>query len=206
MSFLNLPKIEDTLAKLLVSVQPGAGALPTDKTATIPIAEGGEVILAAGAVHSPQLLMLSGIGPSSHLHDAGVDVVVDSPAVGANLQDHPAVLSAFTLKESAGAISVSDQLYHDDATLRKRQMLNWAIFGRGPLTSTMCDRGAFVKTDEKYAQPDLQMRYVASCALNPNGVDSFVDFGRLKVRTLVVVHYCCQTLTRVATPTHSHDI
>ena len=156
--------------------------LPTDKSATIAVREGGEVILAAGAVHSPQLLMLSGIGPSKNLHDVGVNVVADSPGVGTNLQDHPAVLSAFTLKESAGEISITDHLYHKDATLKKRQILNWAVRGKGPLTSTGCDRGAFVKTDEKLKQPDLQFRYVAGCALNPNGVGSFVDFGRMKAR------------------------
>jgi choline dehydrogenase len=53
------------------------------------VVEAGEVILCAGAIGSPQLLMLSGIGPCAHLHDVGVDVVADLPGVGSNLQDHP---------------------------------------------------------------------------------------------------------------------
>ena len=163
-------------------LQPGGRTLPSGKSATVSVKSGGEVILAAGAIHSPQILLLSGVGPATDLNDAGVQCVVDSPNVGANLQDHPACLSAFTLKESAGEIAITDHLYHKDATLRKRQLLNWAVFGKGPLTSTACDRGAFVKTEEKLKQADLQLRYVAGCALNPNGVGSFVDFGRMRVR------------------------
>lgn len=49
----------------------------------------GEVVLAAGAIGSPQLLMLSGVGPQAHLHDVGIDVIHDLPGVGSNLQDHP---------------------------------------------------------------------------------------------------------------------
>jgi choline dehydrogenase-like flavoprotein len=177
-------------------VQPGARVLPSGKSATVPLREGGEVIVAAGAIHSPQILMLSGVGPASDLKAVGVDVVADSPGVGTNLQDHPACLSAFTLKESAGPIAITDHLYHADASLKKRQMLNWALFGKGPLTSTACDRGAFVKTQEKLRQPDLQLRYVAGCALNPDGVGSFVDFGRKKVRsfpgvTTNLLQVCC---------------
>jgi choline dehydrogenase len=53
------------------------------------IAKAGEVLLCAGAIGSPHLLMLSGVGPRNHLRDVGVDVVVDLPGVGSNLQDHP---------------------------------------------------------------------------------------------------------------------
>lgn len=53
------------------------------------VANVGEVVLAAGAIGSPQLLMLSGVGPQAHLRDVGIDVVHDLPGVGSNLQDHP---------------------------------------------------------------------------------------------------------------------
>lgn len=58
------------------------------------LAPGGEVLLCSGTVANPQLLMLSGIGPAAQLSDAGVQVLVDAPGVGANLQDHPATLWA----------------------------------------------------------------------------------------------------------------
>jgi choline dehydrogenase len=53
------------------------------------IARAGEVVLAAGGIGSPHLLMLSGIGPQAQLHTAGIRVALDLPAVGSNLQDHP---------------------------------------------------------------------------------------------------------------------
>ncbi|HET9899314.1 MAG TPA: GMC family oxidoreductase N-terminal domain-containing protein [Streptosporangiaceae bacterium] len=56
----------------------------------------GEVLLAAGAIGSPQLLMLSGIGPAGHLRAFGIDVIADLPGVGANLQDHPVVLASYS--------------------------------------------------------------------------------------------------------------
>ena len=60
--------------------------------------EGDEIILSAGSVGSPQILMLSGIGPSSHLAEFGIPVVVDSPGVGQNMRDHPNVTVKFTVK------------------------------------------------------------------------------------------------------------
>lgn len=62
-----------------------AGAVPAAE-----LAPGGEVVMCAGAIHTPHLLMLSGVGPSATLREHGVDVVADLPDVGANLQDHPA--------------------------------------------------------------------------------------------------------------------
>ena len=61
-----------------------------------------EVLLSAGAIGSPQLLMLSGIGPADHLREVGVDVELDSPSVGANLMDHPYVVCVWesTVAES----------------------------------------------------------------------------------------------------------
>ena len=62
----------------------------------------GEVILAAGAIGSPQLLMLSGIGPADHLLSHGITVEADSPGVGANLSDHPAVTAMWHTPKSRG--------------------------------------------------------------------------------------------------------
>ena len=60
----------------------------------------GEIVLAGGAINSPQLLQLSGIGPAEHLQGLGIDIVHDSPQVGANLQDHYQV-AGFTGTEPA---------------------------------------------------------------------------------------------------------
>jgi choline dehydrogenase-like flavoprotein len=150
--------------------------------------------MAAGAIHSPQILMLSGIGPKRHLSEHGIKCVADNSHVGSNLQDHPAVLTAHRLKESAGRICISDEIYDDSANVKLLPLLNWALFGKGALTSTACDRGAFIKSSSKLKQPDLQLRYVAGFALNPNGIGSYVDFGKLKVcsitASLTVITTC----------------
>jgi predicted dehydrogenase (TIGR03970 family) len=87
-----------------------------DGTATR--AEASEVVLCAGAVGSPHLLMLSGIGPADQLRGAGVPVVVDLPGVGANLQDHPMVPVTFEL---------TPRHYHDPATPRCQVVVRFDV-------------------------------------------------------------------------------
>lgn len=140
--------------------------------------------MAAGAVHTPHVLMLSGLGDPSALAAAGVKCEVPLPGMGQNLQDHPACLSAFTLRASAGAISITDQLLSRSGRLRPGAVLNYALRRRGPLASTGCDRGAFVATGARAADlgaavADLQVRLAPGLALNPDGIGSYVEFGRL---------------------------
>jgi fatty acid photodecarboxylase len=142
----------------------------------------GEVILAAGAVHSPHILQLSGIGDGPELTRHGVHVVKDLPHVGRNLQDHPAVVVSMLSAQSG--VSVTDEIYHADGSLKKRAILNWLIRRRGPLTTTGCDRGAFLKTSSGHSQPDLQLRFVPALALDPDGVSSYSIFGVLKEKGL----------------------
>jgi fatty acid photodecarboxylase len=155
---------------------------PTTHAALLP---GGEVLMAAGAVHTPHLLMLSGIGPARALRQMGLPVVADLPGVGAGLQDHPAALVSFTLKPSAGPIAITDELMHASGRIRAQAALNYLLRRRGPLASTGCDHGAFVSTGARSADlgpatPDLQIRLTPGLALNPDGIRSYVEFGRLK--------------------------
>ncbi|OTF04664.1 GMC family oxidoreductase, partial [Halorubrum sp. SD612] len=112
-----------------------------------------EVVLSAGAVNSPQLLMLSGIGDPEHLADRGVDVEVASPGVGRNLQDH---LFAFAVYEADDDVSTLD----DAGGLR--DLFNWFVFKRGRLTSNVGEAGGFVRTDEDEPRPDLQFHFAPS--------------------------------------------
>ena len=61
--------------------------------------EGDQIILSAGAIGSPQLLMLSGVGPAEHLEDMGIPVVLDSPGVGQNLKDHPKLYVTWRIRD-----------------------------------------------------------------------------------------------------------
>lgn len=140
----------------------------------------GEVVLSAGAIHSPYILQLSGIGEASKLRDLGIDVVSDVPGVGKNLQDQPAVLTAVPLKNKYEGISLSDHIYNEKGGLRKRAILNYLLRRRGPLTTTGCDHGAFVKTPAAFAQPDLQIRFVPGMALDPDGVSTYVRFAKFQ--------------------------
>src|SRR6266516_3601319 len=105
-----------------------------------------EVILAAGAVGSPQLLMLSGIGPAGHLDDLGIVVRVDSPGVGANLSDHPAVAAMWATPRKRG-------LWEESTPVN---LARWRLRHSGPLTSNVAEAGGFTRTRPSLPAPDLQ--------------------------------------------------
>jgi choline dehydrogenase len=109
----------------------------------------GEVVLCGGAVNSPQLLMLSGVGPASHLEEHGIAVVADLPGVGGNLQDHLAVLVGC---ESRQAISLASVETVGNA-------LRFLARGRGPLTSNVAEAGGFVRLDPAVEEPGLQLLF-----------------------------------------------
>ena len=105
-----------------------------------------EVILAAGAYGSPQLLMLSGIGPGDHLREHGVDVVIDQPNVGAHLQEHPMALMNWRC-------ATDDTL--DDAA-HPRYLIPWLLAGRGKLSSNIAEAGLHWRSDPSLPKPDFQ--------------------------------------------------
>jgi choline dehydrogenase len=105
-----------------------------------------EVILSAGAIGSPHLLMLSGIGPADHLREAGVGVVADSPGVGANLSDHPKVTVMWHTPNTAGV--------WEKTTLAN--LVRWRLRHSGPLTSNLAEAGGFSRTRPSLPAPDLQ--------------------------------------------------
>jgi choline dehydrogenase-like flavoprotein len=105
-----------------------------------------EVVLSGGAVNTPQLLMLSGVGPAADLTALGIDVVVDAPAVGANLQDH---LVAFLIVESE-----ADTLF---AAEKPAQIVNFLARARGMLTSNVGEAYGFVRTQPDLDLPDIEI-------------------------------------------------
>jgi choline dehydrogenase len=109
-----------------------------------------EIILSAGAIGSPKLLMLSGVGPAKHLQELGIDVVVDSPEVGENLTEHPAVwLEAKVTVDSLNA-----------ETRPWRYLINgfnWLFFGRGPASAGVCQAQVFSHTRPNLSSPNMQI-------------------------------------------------
>jgi choline dehydrogenase len=108
-----------------------------------------EVILSAGAIGSPHLLQLSGIGPREPLERAGVTLVHELPGVGANLLDHLAG-GLFAHTRGVDTLASAESL---------RNLVSWAIRGRGPLTSNVGEAVAFVRTRPQLAAPDLELLF-----------------------------------------------
>lgn len=108
-----------------------------------------EVILAGGTVNSPQLLMLSGIGPAEQLTRLGIKVTHDLPGVGANLQDHPMV--------SVGYLCTQPISLDGAETLAN--LLRYLILKKGPLTSNVAEAGLFTRSREGLSVPDIQLLF-----------------------------------------------
>jgi choline dehydrogenase len=115
-----------------------------------------EVVLCGGVVNSPQLLLLSGIGPAARLREHGIDVLVDLPGVGENLHDHPSVPVMWFTRDTTDL--------HDAET--PLQMARWFATRRGPLTSNVAESGGFARSRAGLAAPDLQFAVVPAMAEN----------------------------------------
>lgn len=113
-----------------------------------------EVILCAGAFASPQLLMLSGIGDGAHLREHGIEVAAHLPGVGRNLENHPGV-------------NIQYATTHEDSVVaqlgpvgRARLGLEWLLFKRGLGTTNFFEVGAFLRTREDIAWPNVQFEFL----------------------------------------------
>ncbi|MFZ1988669.1 MAG: GMC oxidoreductase, partial [Alphaproteobacteria bacterium] len=112
-----------------------------------------ETLLSLGSFNSPQLLMLSGIGPAGHLREVGVEVRHDLPGVGQNYSEHAYTGMQFAVNQPVTMLS---ELRVDRATWA---MLNWGLLGRGAFTTQIIASNAMIKTREGLVQPDMQVYY-----------------------------------------------
>lgn len=121
-----------------------------------------EVILAAGAFQSPQLLMLSGVGPAAHLQTLGIRVLHDLPGVGANLHDHVDVVQVMDTPK------VTDLFGLSLTGLRNAiaGMQAWRKHRRGPLTTNFAEAGGFIRSSPQRPAPDLQLHFVIGKLVN----------------------------------------
>jgi choline dehydrogenase len=129
-----------------------------------------EVVLSGGAYNSPQLLMLSGIGPADHLREFDIEVVHDLPGVGANLQEHASIASLY---EASGNFTFDKQLRLDKMTL---SVLRWLALGTGPVAGLPVGAMGFLKSEPGLELPDLQT------LINPVAMDSSLWFPGWKKR------------------------
>ncbi len=115
------------------------------------------VILAGGAFQTPQLLMLSGIGPAEHLKEMGLAVRVDRPEVGTGLQDHIDYVAAF---ETKGSYFLGKSLA--GAVKSLGSIVRWLFTRKGAMTSPYAESGGFVRTPLAGERPDVQFHFVVA--------------------------------------------
>lgn len=154
----NLTVVTHALSeKILIEKQKAVGVRFKNKGQSVEIKATKEVILSSGAFGSPQLLMLSGIGPGDHLKEKGIDVIKDLPGVGQNLQDHIDYVQAFRTVGDADTFGLSLK----GSVSMLKSMLQWKKSRTGKVTSTLAESGAFFKSSEELDVPDLQLVWVA---------------------------------------------
>ena len=150
----------------------------------------GEVIISAGAIATPQLLLLSGIGPADDLNALGIEVVMDSPDVGQNLQDHPGLGMTY---------GVNMPTYNDDMKLWKQMLhgANWLFRGRGAATTPDAHMIGFLKSSADEPEPDIQVHVTPAgylvagegeLVLSESSITTVVSVCRPKSRGQISLH------------------
>ncbi|UUY08297.1 choline dehydrogenase [Pseudomonas sp. J452] len=160
----NLTVITGALVeRILLQGKQASGVQVRIKDQSTAILAHKEVLLCAGTFGSPQLLMLSGIGPEAELKPQGIAVQHELPGVGQNLQDHPDVVLCYKSDDTSfmgysvrGSVKMGSALVQ---YLAKRS---------GPLASNIGEGGAFLKTDPSLARPDIQLHSVFTIVDNHN--------------------------------------
>jgi choline dehydrogenase len=150
-----------------------------------------EVILSAGAIGTPQLLMLSGIGPADDLRKQGIYVIADMPAVGANLIDHPSVPVLWSTPGVKGLWEFSGN----------SGFARWRLTHRGPLTSNVAEAGGFARSDPRLAAPNLQWQ-VLPVAYREQGLTD--PAGRAMTVLVELVDVASRGRLRLASPDPRH--
>jgi choline dehydrogenase len=144
---------EALASKLLFEGKRCVGVAFRQRGQTVEVRAQNEVILCGGAINSPHLLQISGVGPADHLQSIGVPVVHDLRGVGANLQDHYVARVSHRVK---GSISINKL---SRGVRLAREAARFAIEGRGALTFGVTTAQVFCRSTQEKASPDLQLLF-----------------------------------------------
>ena len=157
-----------TVEKILVENGRATGVVLRGKSGPEILRARGGVVLSAGAFNSPQILMLSGIGPAAHLQAMGIDVVLDKAAVGADLQDHIDYVVSY---KTSSTVPFGDSL---GGTFRMAKAVIEHRFKRtGIMTTCFAEAGGFWRTTPDAPAPDVQYHFVPAL---------LEDHGRTKAK------------------------
>jgi choline dehydrogenase-like flavoprotein len=121
-----------------------------------------EVLLSAGAIQSPQILMLSGIGPRQHLLDTGIAPLHELPGVGQHLHDHPDMVQVVHVPNNTELFGLS----LGGAIKTSQGIMQWRKHRTGLLTTNFAEAGGFIKSQPAEATPDLQLHFVVGKLIN----------------------------------------
>ncbi|WP_296448010.1 GMC family oxidoreductase, partial [Rhodoferax sp. UBA5149] len=128
-----------------------------------------EVLLCAGALQSPQILMLSGIGPHAHLLENGIATVHDLPGVGQHLHDHVDVVQVVDAPQAKELFGLS----LSGMVRAIKGIFEWRNLRSGMLTTNFAEAGGFIKSQPSEAIPDLQLHFVIAKLLNHGRTTTF---------------------------------
>lgn len=164
--------------RILIEEQRATGVELESGTGTKQLSATREVLLCAGAINSPQLLMLSGIGPAKHLHECGIAPVMDLPGVGQNLQDHLDAIVQYQCKRPGGY-----GLALGAVPGYLRAAWQYLCGRRGLLTSNIAEAGGFASTSHTKGIPDIQFHFLPAI-LKEHGKTLVGGYG-------FGLHVCC---------------
>jgi choline dehydrogenase len=141
-----------------------------------------EIILSGGAYNTPQLMLLSGIGPADELRELGIEVVHDLPGVGRNLQDHPSIAMVWNADRE---VTLTNELRFDRMTL---SVLQWALTGKGRIANMPVTANGFIKSRPDLERPDAQ------CLFQPTSIIARPWFPGVKRPAADVIAMACVLL------------
>ncbi|MEO6152351.1 MAG: GMC family oxidoreductase N-terminal domain-containing protein [Croceibacterium sp.] len=141
-----------------------------------------EIVLSGGAYNTPQLMLLSGIGPAEELRALGIDVAHELPGVGSNLQDHPSIAMIWAANRS---VTLTNDLRLDRLTL---SVLEWLATGKGRIANMPVVANGFLKTRPDLERPDVQ------CLFQPTSIFARPWFPGIRKPEADVVAMACVQL------------
>ena len=155
----NLTVITHALTeKVIIGDKRAVGVRYRKDKETVEVLCNREVIVSSGTFGSPQVLMLSGIGPAAHLEEKGIDLIHELPGVGQNLQDHIDYVQTYRVAAQQDTFGFSPR-----GSLKMiRSMFEWKSRRTGKITSTLAESGTFFKTTDDAVAPDAQFVFVVA--------------------------------------------
>lgn len=173
-------RLHAEVSRILIERGRAIGVEYQDQSGRHVVLSDGDIIVAAGALVTPKVLMLSGIGPAEELAAHGIDVLQHTPGVGQNLIDHPEVpMTAF-------ANGPHGYYKQGEGWRMLRNGLQFKLFGSGPVTSAGVEAGAFVNPQDPDGTPTIQAFCVPIVYLDRDTLDAVEDDYGVTITTVVV--------------------